>query len=84
MNKALIFEFATGRVITQREDALFLGPPTVPLLIVDDLGMRKLPATAAEGVLGVSQRRRDRHPWRAERGQHAACDHRTTTYWVWG
>ena len=27
MNRALIHELATGRFITQREDALFLGPP---------------------------------------------------------
>lgn len=111
MNKALIFELATGRFITDREDALFLGPPgsgkshlaqaigraailqghrviyreghilleeladasidgtradyvrlltTVPLLIVDDLGMRKLPATAAEDLLEIIMRRYER------------------------
>jgi DNA replication protein DnaC len=27
MNRALIFELAAGRFVTQREDALFLGPP---------------------------------------------------------
>lgn len=27
MNRALIYELATGRFITQREDVLFLGPP---------------------------------------------------------
>lgn len=111
MNKALIFELATGRFITERDDALFLGPPgsgkshlaqaigraailqghrvlyreahilleeladasidgtradyvalltTVPLLIVDDLGMRKLPATAAEDLLEIIMRRYER------------------------
>lgn len=111
MNKALIFELATGRFITEREDVLFLGPPgsgkshlaqaigraailqghrvlyreahllleeladasidgtradyvtlltTVPLLIVDDLGMRKLPATAAEDLLEITMRRYER------------------------
>ena len=111
MNKALIFELATGRFVTAREDALFLGPPgsgkshlaqaigraailqghrvlyreahllleeladasidgtrtdyvrlltTVPLLIVDDLGMRKLPATAAEDLLEIIMRRYER------------------------
>jgi DNA replication protein DnaC len=111
MNKALIFELATSRFITEREDALFLGPPgsgkshlaqaigraaifqghrvlyreahilleeladasidgtradyvvlltTVPLLIVDDLGMRKLPATAAEDLLEIIMRRYER------------------------
>ena len=111
MNRALIHELATGRVIQQREDALFLGPPgtgkshlakaighaaiqqgyrvwyreahtlledladasfagtrkalvagltTVPLLIIDDLGMRKLPHTAAEDLLEMIMRRYER------------------------
>ena len=102
MNRALVFELATARWITQHADALFLGPPgsgkshlaqaigfaviqqghrvlyrethallddlaeaqlagtrkeyvtyvtMVPLLIIDDLGMRKLPQTAAEDLL---------------------------------
>jgi DNA replication protein DnaC len=101
MNRALVFELATARWITQHADALFLGPPgsgkshlvqaigfaviqqghrvlyrethallddlaeaqlagtrkeyvthvtTVPLLIIDDLGMRKVPQTAAEDL----------------------------------
>ena len=33
---------------------------TVPLLIIDDLGMRKLPATAAEDVLEIVMRRYER------------------------
>jgi DNA replication protein DnaC len=33
---------------------------TVPLLIVDDLGMRKLPTTAAEDVLEIIMRRHER------------------------
>jgi DNA replication protein DnaC len=108
MNRALVFELATGRFITQREDGLFLGRPgtgkshlaqaigfvviqqghrvcyreahvlldeladahldgtrkaclahvtTVPLLILDDLGMRKLPHTAAEDLLEIIMRR---------------------------
>jgi DNA replication protein DnaC len=111
MNRALVYELATGRFIAQREDALFLGPPgtgkshlaqaigravihqgfrawyreahvfleeladatldgiqkdyladltTVPLLIIDDLGMRKLPHTAAEDLLEVIMRRYER------------------------
>ena len=111
MNRALVFELATGRWITQHADALFLGPPgtgkshlaqaigfaviqqghrvlyreahillddlaeaqlagtrkeylaaitTVPLLIVDDLGMRKLPHTAAEDLLEIVMRRYER------------------------
>lgn len=111
MDRRLIFELATGRFITQHEDALFLGPPgtgkshiaqaigraviqqghgvlyreahvlleelaestiegsrknhlttlaTVPLLIIDDLGMRKLPASAAEDLLELVMRRYER------------------------
>jgi DNA replication protein DnaC len=33
---------------------------TIPLLIIDDLGMRKLPATAAEDLLEVIMRRYER------------------------
>jgi DNA replication protein DnaC len=111
MNRALVFELAIGRWITQQADALFLGPPgsgkshlaqaigfaviqqghrvfyreahvlleelaeaqlvgtrkdyiahvtTVPLLIIDDLGMRKLPHTAAEDLLEIVMRRYER------------------------
>ena len=111
MPRALVFELATARWITQHADALFLGPPgsgkshlaqaigfaviqqghrvlyreahallddlaeaqlagtrkeyvihvtTVPLLIIDDLGMRKLPQTAAEDLLELVMRRYER------------------------
>ncbi len=109
LNRALIFELATGRFIAQHEDVLFLGPPgtgkshlaqaighaaiqqgyrvlyreahtlleeltdatvagtrkaadvgTVPLLIIDDLGMRKLPHTAGEDLLELVMRRYER------------------------
>ena len=111
MNRALNYELATSRFVSQREDALFLGPPgtgkshlaqaigraaiqqgyrvlyreahalieeiadatlngsrkaylqdlaSVPLLIIDDLGMRKLPHTAAEDLLELVMRRYER------------------------
>ena len=111
MNRALVYDLATARFITQREDALFLGPPgtgkshlaqaigragiqqgyrvlyreahvlieeiadatisgtrkdyladltSVPLLIIDDLGMRRLPHTAAEDLLELVMRRYER------------------------
>ena len=111
LNRALVFELATCRFITQREDLLLIGPPgtgkshlsqalgqaaiqqghrvlyreahvlleeltdatldgtrkdviadlsAVPLLIIDDLGMRKRPATAAADLLEVIMRRYER------------------------
>jgi len=111
INRALVFELATGHFITQREDVLLLGPPgtgkshlaqaignaairqgyrvlyrethllleeladatvdgsrkeyvttlsEVPLLIIDDLGMRKLPPAAAEDLLELIMRRYER------------------------
>jgi DNA replication protein DnaC len=35
---------------------------SVPLHIIDDLGMRKLPATAAEDLLEIEMRRYERTP----------------------
>lgn len=111
LDRALVFELATGRFLSKAEDALFLGPPgtgkshlvqaigrsvilqgwvvvyreahilleeladatldgarkeylermqKVPLLIIDDLGLRKLPATAAEDMLELVMRRYER------------------------
>lgn len=111
MDRRLIFELATARFVSAREDALFLGRSgtgkshlaqaiglcairqghrvvyreahtlieelaeasltnsrkalmtdlaTVPLLIIDDLGMRKLPTTAAEDLLELVMRRYER------------------------
>src|SRR6266852_2646062 len=62
MNRRLVFELATGRFVAQHEDGLFLGPPvtTVPLLVLDDLGMKRLPHTAAEDLLEIVMRRYER------------------------
>ena len=111
IDRALVYELATGRFIEQRQDALILGNPgcgkshlaqglgmaaihagfsvcyreahrlfedlvlaeacderaaaiaelsTVPLLIIDDVGMRKLPAAAAEDLLELVMRRYER------------------------
>ena len=111
MDRARVFELATGRFLSKAEDALFQGPPgtgkshlvqaigrsvilqgwmvayreahvlleeisdatldgtrkdylvrmqKVPLLIIDDLGLRKLPATAAEDLLELVMRRYER------------------------
>jgi DNA replication protein DnaC len=111
VDRALIFELATGRFIEQREDVLLLGNAGVgkshiaqaigmaaihagfrvlyreahvlfedlllasatgersaaiatyseiPLLIIDDLGMRKLPGNAAEDLLEIVMRRYER------------------------
>jgi DNA replication protein DnaC len=43
---------------TRKEHMEFLG--TVPLLIIDDLGMTKLPLTAAEDLLEIIMRRHER------------------------
>ena len=40
--------------------ALVAGLAAIPLLIIDDLGMRKLPGTAAEDLLELVMRRYER------------------------
>ncbi|MGH7707857.1 MAG: IS21-like element helper ATPase IstB [Vulcanimicrobiaceae bacterium] len=111
VDRALIFELATGRFIEQHDDCLILGNAgvgkshvaqaiamaaihagfrvlyreahrlfeemvlasatgersqsiarlsDVPLLVIDDLGMRKLPASAAEDLLEIIMRRYER------------------------
>jgi DNA replication protein DnaC len=55
----LLEQFADATLDGERKD--FLAElEVVPLLIVDDLGMRKLPATAAEDLLEVVMRRYER------------------------
>jgi len=56
---ALLDEVAEASIDGTRKECLkFLE--TVPLLIIDDLGMRKLPLTAAEELLEVVMRRYER------------------------
>ena len=56
---ALVEELADAQLAGTRKAALALLT-TVPLLIIDDLGMRKLPHTAAEDLLEIIMRRYER------------------------
>ena len=55
----LLDELAEAAVDGTRRDTM-TELATVPLLIIDDLGMRKLPATAAEDLLELVMRRYER------------------------
>ena len=55
----LLEEIADATIDGTRKD-LFGTLASVPLLIIDDLGMRKLPATAAEDLLELVMRRYER------------------------
>jgi len=55
----LVLELAEAQVVGRREVKM-QELATVPLLIVDDLGMRKLPVTAAEDFLELVMRRYER------------------------
>lgn len=55
----LLEELADATIDGSRKDKI-TELQTVPLLIIDDLGMRKLPATAAEDLLEVVMRRHER------------------------
>lgn len=56
---ALVEQLADAQLAGTRKAALALLT-TVPLLIIDDLGMRKLPHTAAEDLLEIIMRRYER------------------------
>ena len=56
---ALLDEIAEAAIDGSRKQHMELLA-TVPLLIIDDLGMRKLPATAAEDLLEIVMRRYER------------------------
>src|SRR5437867_1467944 len=73
MNRSLVFDLATAAFIARHEDSLLAEASidgtrkqhieslvTVPLLIIDDLGMRKLSLTAAEELLEIIMRRYER------------------------
>ena len=55
----LLDELADANLDGTRKDYL-TGLTAVPLLIIDDLGMRKLPLTAAEDLLEIVMRRYQR------------------------
>jgi DNA replication protein DnaC len=55
----LLEELADAQLAGERKEYLE-RVSTVPLLIIDDLGMRKLPATAAEELLEIIMRRYER------------------------
>jgi len=55
----LVEELAEAAVVGQRKE-LIQSLSTTALLIIDDLGMRKLPATAAEDFLEIVMRRYER------------------------
>ena len=56
---ALLDEIAEATIDGSRKQLMELLA-TVPLLIIDDLGMRKLPSTAAEDLLEIVMRRYER------------------------
>jgi len=56
---ALLEELADATLDGKRKEHMELLT-TVPLLVIDDLGMRKLPLTAAEELLEIIKRRYER------------------------
>jgi DNA replication protein DnaC len=56
---SLLNELAEASIDGTRKECLKFVE-TVPLLIIDDLGMRKLPLTAAEELLEIVMRRYER------------------------
>ena len=56
-----LLEQLADATLDGKRKAFFAEFEAVPLLIVDDLGMRKLPASAAEDLLELIMRRYERH-----------------------
>jgi len=50
----------TGATLDGTRKDYLVELTTLPLLIIDDLGMRKLPITAAEDLLEIIMRRHER------------------------
>jgi DNA replication protein DnaC len=55
-----LFEELVFAEVTEKRSQLVATLSEIPLLIVDDLGMRKLPASAAEDLLEIVMRRYER------------------------
>ena len=56
----LLLEELTDATLDGTRKAVLTELSTVPLLIIDDLGMRKLPPTTAEDLLELIMRRYER------------------------
>ncbi len=56
----LLIEELMDATLDERRKKHMLDLQTVPLLIIDDLGMRELPPTAAEDLLEIIMRRYER------------------------
>lgn len=56
----VLLEELTDATLDGTRKVVFATLSTVPLLIIDDLGMRKLPPTAAEDLLELIMRRYER------------------------
>ena len=56
----LLIEELMDATLDERRKKHMLDLQSVPLLIIDDLGMRKLPPTAAEDLLEIIMRRYER------------------------
>jgi DNA replication protein DnaC len=56
----LLFETLTDATLDQRRPKFLKDLQAVPLLIIDDLGMKKVPTSAAEDLLEIVMRRHER------------------------
>jgi DNA replication protein DnaC len=56
----VLLEELADATLERRRKEVMLDLATVPLLVIDDLGMRKLPTTAAEDLLELIMRHNER------------------------